>query len=56
MAYHGGVTVLAVTVSATYDRVAELNVGADDFLTKSFEMEKILARINALLILSRSAV
>lgn len=34
---------------ATIDKVHSLNLGADDYLTKPFEMEELLARIRALL-------
>jgi two-component system copper resistance phosphate regulon response regulator CusR len=36
-------------ISATNDKVAGLNAGADDFLGKPFEFEELLARVRALL-------
>lgn len=35
--------------SQTYDKIYGLNLGADDYLTKPFETEELLARIKALL-------
>ena len=44
------VPILMLTArGALEDRVAGLNLGADDYLVKPFAMEELLARINALL-------
>jgi DNA-binding response OmpR family regulator len=44
------VYVLMLTaLSGTADKVSGLNAGADDYLTKPFEFEELLARIRALL-------
>jgi DNA-binding response OmpR family regulator len=36
-------------ISATSDKVAGLNAGADDYLAKPFEFEELIARVRALL-------
>lgn len=47
---HIDTPVLMLTArGAVEDRVAGLNVGADDYLIKPFAMEELLARVNALL-------
>ena len=36
----------------TFDKINGLNMGADDYVVKPFEMKELLARINAVLRLS----
>ena len=40
---------MLTALSATEDKVQALNIGADDYMTKPFEFEELLARIRALL-------
>lgn len=40
---------MLTALSSTEDKVAGLNAGADDYLTKPFEAEEFLARVRALL-------
>lgn len=40
---------MLTTLDATEDKVAGLNAGADDYLTKPFESEELVARVRALL-------
>ncbi len=40
---------MLTALSATHDKVAGLDAGADDYLTKPFEFEELLARVRALL-------
>lgn len=46
--YHGPILVLSVR-SADEDKIAALDLGADDYLTKPFSTGELLARIRALL-------
>ncbi len=44
-----GIPVLVVSArDAVRDRVAGLNLGADDYLTKPFELDELIARVHAL--------
>ena len=53
-AQHRGVPVLVLTARDTLeDRVAGLNLGADDYLAKPFELPELEARVGALLRRSR---
>ena len=48
------VPVILVTARGeTYDKVTGLNAGADDYIAKPFEIEELLARMNAVLRRSR---
>jgi len=40
---------MLTALSSTFDKVAGLDAGADDYLTKPFEFEELLARIRTLL-------
>ncbi len=41
--------VIVTALTATHDRIKGIEVGADDFLTKPFERQQLLARVQALL-------
>lgn len=41
--------IMLTALSSTRDKVEGLNAGADDYLTKPFEFEELLARVRALL-------
>lgn len=41
--------IMLTALGETYDKVNGLNAGADDYLTKPFEIEELLARMRALL-------
>lgn len=46
--YHGPVLMLTAR-SGVRDKVTALNIGADDYLVKPFNMQELLARVHALL-------
>jgi two-component system, OmpR family, KDP operon response regulator KdpE len=52
--YHGPILVLSVR-SGDEDKIAALDLGADDYLTKPFSTGELLARIRALLRRTRGA-
>ena len=53
-AYSNVPIILLTAKSETADKILGLNVGADDYITKPFEMKEVLARIEA--VLRREAV
>jgi DNA-binding response OmpR family regulator len=46
---------MLTALSQTQDKVDGLNAGADDYLTKPFELDEMLARVRALLRRTRYA-
>lgn len=46
---HTGLILMLTALSTTLDKIHGLDSGADDYLTKPFEFEELLARIRALL-------
>ena len=43
------VPIIMLTLQETFDKVAGLEMGADDYITKPFEVKELLARIHAVL-------
>lgn len=41
--------ILVTARNETFDKVTGLNIGADDYISKPFEIEELLARVNAVL-------
>lgn len=46
---HKGLFLMLTALSTTKDKIQGLDAGADDYLTKPFEFEELLARVRALL-------
>ena len=46
---HQGFVLMLTALSTTKDKIHGLDAGADDYLTKPFEFEELLARVRALL-------
>lgn len=46
---YGGPIIMLTALAGTKDKVRGLDAGADDYLTKPFEFEELLARVRALL-------
>ena len=54
---HGRIPIIMVTARGQKaDKLRGLNLGADDYVTKPFEMDELLARIRAVLRRTRAAV
>lgn len=46
---HTGLILMLTALSTTKDKISGLDAGADDYLTKPFEFEELVARIRALI-------
>lgn len=46
---HAGFILMLTALSTTKDKIQGLDAGADDYLTKPFEFEELLARVRALI-------
>lgn len=46
---HSGLILMLTALSTTKDKILGLDSGADDYLTKPFEFEELLARVRALI-------
>lgn len=46
---HSGFILMLTALSTTHDKIQGLDAGADDYLTKPFEFQELLARVRALM-------